>query len=106
MRRREFMAAAAATVWPGSLGAQIRRVPVVGVLTNTSIADVRVLILPETLRARGYVDGQNIRYEFRFGGGRTERLPDLANELVRLGVDVIAAAGTPAIKAAQKVTTT
>ena len=54
MRRRDFVAAAAATVWPGALGAQGRRVPVVGVLTNTSTADVRVLIVPEALRARGY----------------------------------------------------
>ena len=100
------MAAAAATVWPGTLGAQSRRVPVVGVLTNTTTADVRVLIIPETLRVRGYVESQNIRYEFRLAEGRTERLPDLAKELVTLGVDVIVAAGTPAIKAAQQATTT
>ena len=86
MRRRDFVAAATATVWPGALGAQGRRVPVVGVLTNTSTADVRVLIVPEALRARGYIESQNIRYEFRLAEGRTERLPDLAKELVRLGV--------------------
>src|SRR4051812_10369621 len=106
MRRRDFVAAAAATVWPATLGAQSRRVPVVGVLTNTTTADVRVLIIPETLRVRGYVESQNIRYEFRLAEGRTERLPDLAKELVTLGVDVIVAAGTPAIKAAQQATTT
>ena len=106
MRRRDFVAAAAATVWPGALGAQGRRVPVVGVLTNTTTADVRVLIIPETLRVRGYVESQNIRYEFRLAEGRTERLPDLARELVTLGVDVIVAAATPAIKAAQQATTT
>ena len=100
------MAAAAATVWPGALGAQSRRVPVVGVLTNTTAADVRVLIIPEMLRVRGYVESQNIRYEFRLADGRTERLPDLAKELVTLGVDVIVAAATPAIKAAQQATTT
>src|SRR5204862_4555231 len=42
----------------------------------------------------------------RLAEGRTERLPDLAKELVTLGVDVIVAAGTPAIKAAQQATTT
>ena len=52
MRRRDFVAAAAATVWPATLGAQSRRVPVVGVLTNTTAADVRVLIIPEMLRVR------------------------------------------------------
>ena len=100
------MAAAAATVWPGALGAQSRRVPVVGVLTNTTAADVRVLIIPEMLRVRGYVESQNIRYEFRLAEGRTERLPDLAKELVTLGVNVTVAAATPAIKAAQQATTT
>jgi putative tryptophan/tyrosine transport system substrate-binding protein len=106
MRRRDFLAAAAAMAWPGAPSAQNRRVPVVGILTNTSLADMRVLIVPETLRRRGYVDGQNVRYEFRFGEGRTERLPDLAKELVAVGVDAIVAAGTPAIKAAQQATTT
>src|SRR5687768_2090940 len=89
MRRRDFLAAAAATAWPGAPSAQNRRVPVVGILTNTSIADMRVLIVPRTLRRRGYVDGQNVRYEFRFGEGRTERLPDLAKELVAVEVDAI-----------------
>ena len=105
MRRREFLAAVAATAWPCALGAQARRVPIVGVLTNTSTADVRVSLIAKTLRARGYVEGQNIRYEFRLSEGRTERLPDLATELVSLGVDVIVAAATPAIKAAQQATT-
>jgi putative ABC transport system substrate-binding protein len=66
---------------------------------------VPVLTVPETLRARGYVEGQTIRYEFRLAQGQTERLPDLARELVTLGVDVIVAAATPAIKAAQQATT-
>jgi putative tryptophan/tyrosine transport system substrate-binding protein len=103
VRRREFLAAVAATAWPCALSAQARRVPIVGVLTNTSIADVS--LIAETLRARGYAEGQNIRYEFRLSEGRTERLPDLATELVSLGVDVIVAAATPAIKAAQQATT-
>src|SRR5215207_7816931 len=106
MRRRDFLVAAAATAWPGAPSAQNRRVPVVGILTNTSIADMRVLTVPETLRGRGYVDGQNVRYEFRCGEGRTERLPELATDLVTVGLDVIVAAGPPAIKAAQQATAT
>ena len=105
MRRRDFIALVGATAWPCALGAQTRRAPIVGVLTNTSTADVRVSLIAKTLRARGYVEGQNIRYEFRLSEGRTERLPDLATELVSLGVDVIVAAATPAIKAAQQATT-
>src|SRR3954447_22375068 len=78
--------------------------PVVGVLTNTSTADARVRIVPEALRARGYIEGQNIHYEFRLADGRPERLADLAKELAALRVDVIVAAATPATKAAQQAT--
>jgi putative ABC transport system substrate-binding protein len=48
----------------------------------------------------GYVEGQNLVMEYRYGEGRAERLPDLAAELVRLQVDVIVAGGTAAIRAA------
>src|SRR3954463_45023 len=106
MRRRAFIAALSATGWPGALRAQAGRMPVVGVLTNTSTADARVRIVPKALRGRGYVEGQNIRYEFRLSDGRPERLPDLAKELAILGVDVIVAAATPATKAAQQATST
>ena len=58
------------------------------------------------LRALGYVEGQNILIEGRFYGDRTERLPALAVELVRLKVDVIVAQGPPAPEAAQRATST
>jgi ABC-type uncharacterized transport system substrate-binding protein len=106
MRRRTFIAALTAIGWPGVLRSQSGRMPVVGVLTNTSTADARVRIVPEALRARGYIEGQNIRYEFRLSDGRPEQLPDLAKQLAALGVDVIVAAATPATKAAQQATTT
>jgi putative ABC transport system substrate-binding protein len=80
--------------------------PVLGVLTNTSAADPRVLIISEALRALGYIEGQNIRYEFRLSDGRPERLPDLAKELASSGVDIIVAAATPAARAAQQATRT
>ncbi len=60
----------------------------------------------ERLRELGYVEGQNIAIEWRSSGGRSERYPDLAAELVRLKVDVITAGDNPAIAAAQKATRT
>jgi putative ABC transport system substrate-binding protein len=55
---------------------------------------------------RGYVEGKNLIVEWRFADGQYERLPALAADLVRLKVDVIVASTSPAIRAAQKVTTT
>ena len=58
------------------------------------------------LRELGYVEGQNITIEARWAEGRTERLPQLAAELVRLPVDVICSSGTPASGAAKQATST
>jgi putative ABC transport system substrate-binding protein len=58
------------------------------------------------LREHGYVEGQNIAVEYRFGEDRTDRLADFAAELVRLPVDVIVARGLPAIQAAKEATST
>ena len=60
----------------------------------------------QQLRELGWVEGRNIAIEFRFADGRAERLPGLANELVRLNVNLIAAAPTPAALAAKKATST
>jgi putative ABC transport system substrate-binding protein len=56
------------------------------------------------LRERGYVDGQNVVIEFRFTDGSTEEIPQLAEELVRLRVDVIIASGALPALAAKKAT--
>jgi ABC-type uncharacterized transport system substrate-binding protein len=58
------------------------------------------------LRARGHVEGTNLRIEMRDAAGRNERLAPLADKLVRLKVDVILALNTPAAQAAKKATTT
>src|SRR3954447_23784301 len=107
MRRRDFISAVAAAAplgWASAARSQSRRIHTVGILTNTSRADPRVWIVGETLRTLGYVQERNIRYVFRFSEGRSERLPDLARELVGMGVDVIVAGATPATKAAQQAT--
>jgi putative ABC transport system substrate-binding protein len=57
------------------------------------------------LRALGYVEGQNLVIEGRSAGGHLERLPDLAAELVRMPVDVIAIAGPSPLRAAMNATT-
>jgi putative ABC transport system substrate-binding protein len=58
------------------------------------------------LRELGYVEKQNILFEWRFGNGDLERLPTLAAEMVRLNVDIIVATGNPATRAARQETTT
>jgi putative ABC transport system substrate-binding protein len=57
------------------------------------------------LRERGYIDGQNVVIEFRLTDGSLDQLPRLAEELVRLKVDVILASAAPSALAAMKATT-
>lgn len=60
----------------------------------------------QRLRELGWDEGRNLRIEFRYAEGSAERLPALADELVRLNVDVIVAAPTPAAQAAKNATPT
>ena len=59
----------------------------------------------EGLRALGYVERQNLIIERRYAGGHLERLPDLAAELARIPVDIIAVAGPTPVRAAMSATT-
>ena len=68
---------------------------------------VREQAFKDGLRAHGWVEGQNIVIERRHVGGRVERLPELAAELVRLGVDVlVTSSGDPAINTLKQATST
>ena len=58
------------------------------------------------LRELGYIEGQNIEVEYRFGEGKGDQLPDFAAELMRRPVDVFVVIGTPALRAVQQATTT
>src|SRR5262249_21171488 len=58
------------------------------------------------LRELGYVEGQNIAYEYRYGEGAPDRLAQVVAELVRRAVDVIATFGTPPTQAAKEATAT
>jgi hypothetical protein len=71
----------------------------IGVLTGLSPDAPRWTPFREGLREFGYVEGKNIAVEWRSSHGRTERFTDLADELVRLKVDVIVAPDNPAIAA-------
>jgi putative ABC transport system substrate-binding protein len=84
-----------------------RRAFRIGCLSTTSSSSSPREALIKGLRELGYVHGQNIVIEWRYAEGNTERLPTLADELVRLRVDVlVAAGGTPPALAAKRATTT
>jgi ABC-type uncharacterized transport system substrate-binding protein len=115
VRRRDLLAAicsaaGASIVRPVPLGAQqTRRLPRIGYMITGSHEPLVVRqgtdAFRQGLHDRGYADGENIAIEERSAGGNIERFPGLADELVRLKVDVIAAANTPAGLAAQRATT-
>ena len=66
----------------------------------------RAELFRRELRALGYVEGKNIAFEYRYGDNKLDRLPALADELVRLKVDVLVATATPATLAAKNATRT
>jgi putative ABC transport system substrate-binding protein len=108
MRRREFITliGSAAAAWPLAARAQRpAKLPTVGALVigNTDPAEFW-REFRQGLRDLGYVEGQNIRFEFRSAKGQLNRLPELAAELVGLKVDVIVAWFTPAALAAKQAT--
>jgi putative ABC transport system substrate-binding protein len=80
----------------------------IGFLSSLSPAAVsaRMDAFRQGLRELGYVEGKNIVIEYRWAEGKTERLPDLAAELVRLKVDVIVTGGPAVNPSAKKATST
>jgi putative ABC transport system substrate-binding protein len=108
VRRREFITliGGAAVTWPLLGLAQQQVMPVVGVLcAGTAQALERYLAsFREGMRQLGYIEGSNIRFEFRFADGYLDRLPDLANELVHLNPRVIVSTPLPAHLAMRKAT--
>ncbi len=74
--------------------------------SSSSGTSPRLDVFRQGLRELGWVEGQNIVIDYRFAEGRFDRLPDLAAELIRLKVDIIVAAPTPAAAAAKNATET
>ncbi len=87
---------------------QRSKVPLIGAINGatSSFAQPYIEAGRRALRELGYVEGKNLHIEYRFGEGQADRLPDLVAELVRLKVDIIVAAGDPAIDAARRATST
>ena len=103
MRRRDFMAllGSAAAIWPlAGHGQQAAKIPRIGILDDAPMWQA----FRQALRELGYVEGQNIAYEYRYGEGAPDRLATAAAELVRRPVDLIATYGTPATHAAKEAT--
>jgi putative ABC transport system substrate-binding protein len=111
MERRGFLATLLGGLLSGPVAAvaQPGKVHRVGHLAASapSAENTRLLgAFQAELRERGWVEGQNIAYEYRWAEGRYERLPSLATELTEARVDLIVAGGTPNALAAQQVTRT
>jgi putative tryptophan/tyrosine transport system substrate-binding protein len=112
MRRREFISSSLAggtalALLPLAAAAQTTRkraVPLVGLLSPESQTPLSASAFREGLQDLGYVVGQNIEIEYRWGNGAFHRFSDFAAELVTLDVDVIAANLTQAALAAKKAT--
>jgi putative tryptophan/tyrosine transport system substrate-binding protein len=88
---------------------QPKKVPRIGYLSsgNPTSESTRSEAIRLALRERGYIEGQNIAFEYRYGEGKRERFPELAAELVRLKVDIIlVAGGDTVIRSAQNATKT
>jgi len=83
---------------------QPKKVPRIGYLTSVGSAPNEAFL--QGLRDLGYVEGKNILIEFRTTGGKSERRPELAAELVRLKVDVIVADTASEVTAAKNATAT
>ena len=107
--RREFLIVLAS----GALGAprlctaqqsRVWRVGFLGVRRPVSLEKDLYGVFARGMRELGYVEGRNLVIEWRFADGVDERLPSLAEELVRLNVDVVVAPSTAGSKAAQKAT--
>src|SRR5438093_8610300 len=109
MKRRNFLRfLGGAASWPLAAGAQQpTKRPVIGVLSPFIDADSTFLRdLRQGLGARGLREGQEIAIEYRSAEGRINQLPVLADELVRLKVDIIVTASAPAIRFVQQATLT
>ena len=109
MQRRAFirLLGGAAVAWPlGALAQQAVKLYRIGILSPELPPPGFLEAFRQGLSELGYVEGQTIALEVRSAEGYSQRLAPLANELVRLKVDVIVAINTPSVQAAKKASAT
>jgi putative ABC transport system substrate-binding protein len=107
VKRREFIGlVGGAATWPLTANAQqaVGKIVTIGILAIEPWPPIDTF--RQTLNNLGYIEGKNVRFEYRYAKGYNERLPELANDLVGLNVDVILTWGTDAALAAKQATTT
>jgi ABC-type uncharacterized transport system substrate-binding protein len=109
MKRRQLITLlGGAAAWPMAARAQQAKVATIGLLgTGSAAAQAQwTAAFVQRMRELGWVEGRNLAIEYRWAEGRTERLNELASDLVRLKVDVIVTHNTPGPLAAKQATST
>jgi putative ABC transport system substrate-binding protein len=109
MRRRDFIKAIGATTvgWPlTARGQQPAKLPTIGFLgqSTRSAASEWVAAFVQRLRELGWIENRTVAIDYRWAEGREERFAEVADEFVRLKVDVIVTSGTPAVLASKHAT--
>jgi putative tryptophan/tyrosine transport system substrate-binding protein len=107
-RRRLIVVAGALAVYPSMLSAQqSAKLPIVGFLTaggSTAIVNERTAATVQRLHELGWIEGRTITFEYRWAEGNVDRAAEIAEEFVRLKVDIIFTSSTPTAIAAQRAT--
>jgi ABC-type uncharacterized transport system substrate-binding protein len=109
MQRRGFIAGLGnAVLWPLIARAQQASIPVIGFLNSQSAQNYQrqLAAFLDGLAEAGYIDGRNVKIEYRWAENHSDRLPSLVAELIATKVTVIAATSTPAALAAKAASTT